>query len=104
MKQAVVLALALSALASGVQAQMLDHLNCHKMTDPQRLKATVDFDALQTEFSAQGCLIGKAKFFSVPGTKRNVQPPAAVVFNVNGQELDNDFICYSAKCPDTPPD
>ena len=104
MKQAVVLALALTAAASGVQAQMLDHLKCHKMKDPQRLKATVDFDALQTEFSAQGCLVGKAKFFCVPGTKRNVQPPEAVVFNVDGQELQNDFICYSAKCPDTPPD
>ena len=56
MKQAVVLALALTAAASGVQAQMLDHLKCHKMKDPQRLKATVDFDALQAQFSAQGCL------------------------------------------------
>src|ERR1051326_7810919 len=104
MKQAVVLALALIAVASGVQAQMLDHLKCHKMKDPQRLKATVDFDAMQAQFSAQGCLVGKPKFFCVPGTKGNVQPPEAVVFNVDGQELQNDFICYSAKCPDTPPD
>lgn len=104
MKQAVVVAaLVLTVGASGVRAQMLDHLKCHKMKDPQKLKATVDFDALQAQFSAQGCTIGKPKFYCVPGTKRNVQPPEAVVFNVDGQQLENPFICYNAKCPDAPP-
>ena len=104
MRQAVVLALALTVLASGARAQMLDHLKCHKMKDPQRLKATVDFAAIEAQFSAQGCLLGKPKFFCVPGTKDNVQPPDVVKFNVNGQQLENDFICYNAKCPGTPPD
>jgi hypothetical protein len=104
MKQAIVLALVLTTLASGARAQMLDHLKCHKMKDLQRLKATIDFDALEAEFTAQGCLLTKPKFFCVPGTKSNVQPPDVVKFNVNGQELQNDFICYSAKCPTLPPD
>src|ERR1051325_2682056 len=105
MKQAVVLALVLTAAASGVQAQTLDHLKCHKMKDPQRLRATVDFDAMEAQFSATGCTVGKPKLFCVPGTKSNVQPPETVKFDINGQELQNDFICYNMRCPDNaPPD
>jgi hypothetical protein len=94
----------LLALASGVRAQTLDHLKCHKMKDSLKLKATADFNALQAQYSAQGCVIGKAKLYCIPATKSNVTPPEAAPFVVDGQQLDNGFICYNVKCLDVPPD
>ncbi|HJQ84442.1 MAG TPA: hypothetical protein VKA21_10225 [Candidatus Binatia bacterium] len=104
MKALALLAVAGVLAAPAAHAQVFDHLKCHKMKDPLKLKATVDLDAVQAQFSATGCLISKAKLFCVPATKSNVQPPEAAPLVVDGQELENDFICYSAKCPDTPPD
>src|SRR5262245_30892048 len=91
------------ALPTAAPAQLLDHLKCHKVKDPLKLKATADFNALQSEFSAQGCVVSKPKLFCVPATKSNVTPPEAAPLVVDGQQLQNDYICYSAKCTDTPP-
>jgi hypothetical protein len=94
-----------AVLASTAHGQTLDHLKCHKMKDTLRLKATVDLTALDPNFSAQGCTIGKAKLFCIPATKSNVQPPTAAPLDINGQQLTNGFICYIAKCPaPQPPD
>jgi len=98
---AVVVVLAVSA--GSADAQLLDHLKCHKMKDPLHLKATVDLAALQSQFSASGCTLGKAKMFCVPVTKSNVQPPDAAPLDINGDQLQTDFICYSAKCTETLP-
>jgi hypothetical protein len=37
--------------------------------------------------------------FCVPATKANVTPATAEVNDVVGQPLQNDFICYTVKCP-----
>jgi len=104
MKTLVLVLAALTALTSSAHAQMLDHLKCHKVKDPLKLKATADFTALQSQFSGQNCQIGKPKLFCIPATKSNVMPPAAVQFDVNGQQLENAFISYAAKCVGTYPD
>ena len=104
MKNAALAVLLGAVLASTAHAQVLDHLKCMKMTDTLRLKATADFAALDSQFSGTGCLITKAKLFCVPATKSNVQPPTAAPLDINGQQLENAFICYKAKCPVTAAD
>lgn len=100
-----VAAVVVFGFARGGEAQVLDHLKCHKMKDPLKFKAVADLTAeLQPQFSAQGCTIGKPKLFCVPVTKENVQPPEAAPLQVDGQQLENDFVCYNVKCLDTPPD
>src|ERR1700720_1597383 len=93
-----------AALASTAHGQVFDHLKCMKMTDTLRLRATADFATLDPQFSGQGCLITKAKYLCVPATKSNVQPPEAAPLDINGQQLQNSFICYKAKCPVTAAD
>jgi hypothetical protein len=102
MKAATLASLLAVVLASAAQGQTLDHLKCHKMKDPLRLKATADLTALDPNFSAQGCTLGKPKLFCVPATKSNVQPPTAAPLDIDGQQLANGFICYAAKCPGGP--
>src|SRR5437867_2292702 len=104
MKVTGVVVLASLVFGPAAHAQILDHLKCHKMKDPLKLKVTADLDALDSQFSAQGCLISKAKLFCVPTTKRNVQPPEAAPLDINGQQLQNPYVCYTAKCPGTLPD
>lgn len=104
MRRTALLAFVCTVAASTAHGQVLDHLKCHKMKDPLKLKATADFTALDSQFSASGCTISKAKLFCVPATKSNVQPPEAAPLDIDGQQLQNAFICYSAKCPGTPPD
>ncbi|MBI5505080.1 MAG: hypothetical protein HY899_09770 [Deltaproteobacteria bacterium] len=86
------------------QGAALDHLICYRMQDKLLPKATVDMLAnLQPEFTQKGCVIGKPIQFCVPAAKTNVQPPP-VNPNIVGQSLDDDYICYQAKCPNpTPP-
>src|SRR5438067_8264242 len=102
MKSATLASLLVVVLASAARGQTLDHLKCHKMKDPLKLKATADLTALDPNFSAQGCALGKPKLFCVPATKSNVQPPEAAPLDINGQQLTNGFICYAAKCPGGP--
>jgi len=83
---------------TAAHAQTLDHLKCHKMKDPLKLKEMADLIAeSQPQFSATDCTISKPKMFCVPVTKTNVDPPAPLT--VNGAQLATDFICYSVKCP-----
>ena len=98
------------ALAFGqapfVDAQPFDHLKCHKVKDPHKMKGTFDpAPALQPAFADQGCKIVRAKFFCAPVEKNNVQvnPPPAFPA-LGGQDLTNDFTCYKIKCPTQPPD
>ena len=80
-----------------------DHLVCYKMTDPLRLKTQLDlFAQVQPEFSQEGCTILKPVEFCVPATKLNVTP-APPDPNIAGAALQNDYICYLAKCPKVPP-
>jgi len=92
--------------ASFVDAQPFDHLKCHKVKDPHKMKGTFDpAPALQPAFADQGCKIVRAKFFCAPVEKNNVQvnPPPAFPA-LGGQDLTNDFTCYKIKCPTQPPD
>src|SRR5262245_41292642 len=102
MKSSALAVLLGAVLASTAHGQVFDHLKCQKMTDTLRLKATADFAALDPNFSAQGCIITKGKYLCVPATKSNVQPPEAAPLDINGQQLQNSFICYRAKCPGAP--
>ncbi len=81
----------------------LDHMMCYKVTDGFKFATPPSVDMLadlQPEFTQMGCTLIKPVEFCVPANKTNVQPPAA---NVNsgivGQPLQNDYICYSARCP-----
>ena len=87
-------------------AQPFDHLKCHKVKDPHKIKGTFDpSPALQPDFEDQGCKIAKAKLFCVPTEKNNVQTQPPPLFpGLGGQDLTNDFLCYRVKCPSLPPD
>jgi hypothetical protein len=101
---AVVLGLRLSIFATGgAHAQgLFDHLACHTVDDPSKVKATADLAALRPDFSNPGCAIGKPKLFCVPVAKTNLQPPPARP-DIVGQPQTGDFICYKLKCPLRPP-
>ena len=89
----------------GGQSMPPDHLICYKMTDSLRLKTQVDmFAQVQPEFSQEGCTLIKPIEFCVPATKR-VHPvgPAPLDPNIVGAAIQNDYICYSAKCPNYRP-
>ena len=86
---------------------MVDHLKCYKIKDPNKLKGVVDLTSPQ--FGVEpGCRILKTRKFCVPVTKAvNL---AATTLNglpvtlapVAGQNLIDDYVCYTIKC-DTPP-
>ncbi len=98
--------LGLMIVAGHADAQPFDHLKCHKVKDPHKIKGTFDpAPALQPAFEDAGCKIGRAKLFCVPTEKNNVatQPPPFFP-GLGGQDLTNDFLCYRAKCPALPPD
>jgi hypothetical protein len=99
-----VLAVVALLAAATAHAQVLDHLKCHKMKDPLKLKATVDLSTVPAGFSAAGCTISKAKLYCVPATQTNLAPPEVQQLDVKGQQLENGFVCYGVKCPTSPPD
>ena len=93
-----------SAPARAQGTPPFDHLKCHTVKDKTHFVGSVDLDALQPDFSDTGCkLVGQAKYFCVPVTKKNVQPPPPRP-DVVGQTLQVDFTCYKLKCPIKPPD
>jgi hypothetical protein len=86
------------------RAGTLDHLVCYRTLDPLQIQASADLLAeIQPEFTATGCLLRKAAEFCVPATKTNVNPPPPFP-GASGQTLQNDYVCYTAKCvtPGTP--
>lgn len=86
----------------------LDHLVCYKTLDKLKLPQPNSTDLLaqlQPEFTQKGCTLLKAVEFCVPATKINVSPVPPDP-NIFGTPLQNDYICYLAKCPNQvpPPD
>jgi len=86
-------------------AQVFDHLKCYKMKDAHNFTAGADLTPFQNPpFPVEpGCKIKvKGKEFCIPVDKDLIPgasnaPSAPVV----GQALQNDFICYKMKCPNT---
>ncbi len=92
------------ALPVTAQAQLPDHLECHKIKDSQRFTdARVNLSPTQIPpFTvAAGCkVVGKAKELCIPTQKTvtvagtseppNLLPPT--------QELENDYLCYKVRC------
>jgi hypothetical protein len=98
------LGISLITLAAVASAQPVpDHLKCHRVRDPQRVRAVVTLDALQTEFSDPGCTLGKPKLFCVPVVNSDTYPlPTGP--DITGQPVEDDYICYRLTCPKRPPD
>jgi len=102
--------LAVLVLAQVAEAQTYDHTKCFKIKDPANFAALVRLDAFQAEYNnpptvIDDCVvIGKAKLFCVPVTKKVVsfkdktQPPL-VPASMVGQNLKFDQLCYRVKCP-----
>jgi len=92
-------------LVAGVSAQgQLDHLLCYKMQDSFKVNpkspTIVNMLAdLQPEFTQNGCTVLKPVEFCVPASKSVTPSSANVNPNLVGQPLQNDYICYVAKCP-----
>lgn len=95
-------ALGLMFKTTAVHAQ-LDHMLCYKMTDSFNFGTsppTVDMLAqLQPEFTQRGCTLVKPVEFCVPADKSVTPASANVNPNIVGAPLQNDYICYSVKCP-----
>jgi hypothetical protein len=104
MKRTVLVVVASLLAVATAHAVTMDHLKCHKMKDPLKLKATADLTTTAPEFAAAGCTISKAKLFCVPAGMTNLDPADSQQLTVNGQELQNAYICYGVKCPTLPPD
>jgi len=80
------------------------HLKCHRVRDAlPPLHTTVDLPALQTQFSDTGCKVGKARELCVPVVKQNVQPTPPRT-DIQGNNLVDNYICYTLRCPKKPPD
>jgi hypothetical protein len=98
---AAVASLVLTTTAAHAQ---LDHMLCYKIgSDTFKFATTTAVDmvaSLQPEFTQKGCRLDKPVAFCVPAGKKNVTPASANVNpNIGGAPLRNDYICYSAKCP-----
>src|SRR5579862_2667520 len=94
-----------SAQSSTVPGATLDHMLCYTVTDALTLPQPNSTDLLaqlQPEFTQRGCKLVKAVEFCVPATKSNVNPVPPDP-NIVGTPLQNDYICYLAKCPNQVP-
>jgi hypothetical protein len=93
--------LILTATAVQAQGTAPDHLLCYKVKDPLNLPTPNSLDmqaVLQPEFTQKGCTLVKPLEFCVPAVKANVNPPPSNA-SIVGQPLQDDYICYSMKCP-----
>ncbi len=88
------------------EAQVYDHLQCHRVKDSNYFRAAVvTLDALQDEFRLPAdCVIlkGKAVRFCVPTRKEVVDAGNAPVPAVMPATQDlgaNDYLCYKIRCP-----
>jgi hypothetical protein len=89
-------------VASGADAQLqpvFDHLKCYAITDPLKVKHTLDLTPEQTQFLPEpGCLLkSPAKFFCIDVQKTNVQPTPGGP-PVQAQDA-RDYLCYIVHCP-----
>ena len=95
--------LAISLLVTAVaSAQTFDHLKCYKMKDPHNFTAVANLAPFQNPpFPVEpGCRIKvKGIEFCIPVTKTLVPGGNAPSATVVGQTLQNDFICYTMRCP-----
>lgn len=80
---------------------MVDHLKCYKIKDPNKLKGIVDLNGPQFGLEA-GCRIAKTRKFCVPVTKTVssafVNGLPIVPAPVAGQNLIDDYVCYTIVC------
>lgn len=93
-----------SLAAAPALAVRYDHLKCYKVKDSAPTSsATVDLRPLDNgtfELEA-GCTVKvRSRQLCFPSTKE-VLFSADALLNVEGQELENAFLCYKVKCPKT---
>jgi len=83
-----------------------DHEKCYKITDPAKIKGTVDLTTPQFGLEP-GCKVGAAKYFCAPASKSNVTVTSkgvpVVPLPVYAPPAPTDRICYKIKCPVPPP-
>ena len=99
----IVVALVIAA-AAPVAAQ--DHEKCYQISDPAKIKGTVDLTT--PAFGLEpGCKIGPAKWFCSPASKSAVAVTAnkvpVVPLPLYAPPATVDRICYKVKCPIPPP-
>ena len=85
---------------------MVDHLKCYKIKDPNKLRGIVDLNSPQFGLEA-GCRIAKTRRFWVPVKKAvisaSVNGTAITPSPIAGQNLVDDYVCYTIVCKTTPP-
>lgn len=90
-------------LVTPAPAQVSDHLECYKITDPE-VKARYTADLLPSApFPPEaGCRVSvPGKLLCVPARKSNVSPPPP---GGGATGTPNAFVCYKVRCPRaTPP-
>lgn len=82
-----------------------DHLECFRVKDESRPKATiVDIDPAQFEL-AEGCrILSKGREYCVPATSTvREYGPEVDPLNFRGTPLVNDYVCYRVQCPKEAP-
>lgn len=103
-RNAVLVALAASALASPAPAQLHDHLKCYKVKDTASFSALVDLRPLvgaPFEVDANCKVRVRSRQLCFPVQKGLVESSGPSL-DVRGQELANAFLCYTVKCPASP--
>lgn len=96
-----------SAPACTSTVEVFDHLECFKIKTSEKLKAHADVDpGLRPPFElAAGCTIGKATKYCVPVMKTVAVVDESSTLTPDpgyeGQDLEDDRICYRVKCPET---
>ncbi len=85
---------------------VVDHLKCYKIKDPNKLSGKVDLNSPQFGLEP-GCRIAKTKRFCVPVKKTvisaSVNGTVITPSPVAGQNLVDDYVCYTIICATTPP-
>jgi hypothetical protein len=92
-------ALLCAGIAHAQLVPVFDHLKCYKITDPLKVKHTLDLTPEQTQFLPEpGCVLkSPAKLFCIDVQKSNVQPTPGGP-PVQGQNA-RDYLCYIVHCP-----
>ena len=73
-----------------------DHLKCRRIEAGDKIKIKVAVDGLDDRFDARRCKVHRARLFCSAQARTGIDPAQEFEF-VEGDELGNDYVCYSTK-------
>ena len=84
-----------------VQAEPDDHLKCSKIFGGEKIKVSMQVDALDDRFDSRRCKVLRASMLCSPSARTGIDPAPEFEF-VEGDEPAADYVCYKTKCRKRP--